>query len=110
MQFDTVQGNNALAENTTFRYKADVQVVYKAGRHDRHRHAADATVSTAQTFDWLRAGCATTAPTDGRDHQLHATRCPRRCELTGTPVFTVTSRRPSRPPRHLHRRCRRHRP
>ncbi|MGJ7582994.1 SdrD B-like domain-containing protein, partial [Variovorax sp. RHLX14] len=85
--FDTVQGNNAVAENTTFRFKADVQVVSKAAVTTGTATPL-ATVSSAQTFDWLvqlRNNGPDSAETTSFTDTLSAS-----LVLTGSPVFTVT--------------------
>ncbi|MGJ7535824.1 MULTISPECIES: SdrD B-like domain-containing protein [unclassified Variovorax] len=86
--FDTAQGNNAVAENTTFRFKADVQVVSKAAVTTGTATPL-ATVSSAQTFDWL-VQLRNNGP-DSAETTSFTDTLPAPLVLTGTPVFTVTS-------------------
>lgn len=85
--FDTSQGNNAVAENTTFRFKADVQVVSKAAVAQGTATPL-ATVAIGQNFDWL-VQLRNNGP-DSAETTSFTDTLPAGLVLTGTPVFTVT--------------------
>lgn len=85
--YDTVQGNNTVAENTTFRFKADVQVVSKAAVATGSATALT-TVSSTQTFDWL-VQLRNNGP-DSAETTSFTDTLPAPLVLAGTPVFTVT--------------------
>ncbi|SDZ67890.1 conserved repeat domain-containing protein/fimbrial isopeptide formation D2 domain-containing protein [Variovorax sp. YR266] len=85
--YDTKQANNAVAENTTFRFKADVQVVSKAAVSSGTATPL-ATVSSAQTFDWL-VQLRNNGP-DSAETTSFTDTLPAPLVLAGTPVFTVT--------------------
>jgi len=85
--FDTSQGNNAVAENTTFRFKADVQVVSKAAV-SQGTATPLATVAIGQNFDWL-VQLRNNGP-DSAETTSFTDTLPAGLVLTGTPVFTVT--------------------
>lgn len=85
--YDAVQGNNTVAENTTFRFKADVQVVSKAAVV-KGTSTPLTTASSGQPFDWfvqLRNNGPDSAETTSFTDTL-----PAALVLDGTPVFTVT--------------------
>ncbi|MET3464246.1 SdrD B-like domain-containing protein [Variovorax atrisoli] len=85
--FDTVQGNNAVAENTTFRFKADVQVVSKAAVMAGTATPVT-TVSSAVPFDWL-VQLRNNGP-DSAETTSFTDTLPASLVLAGPPVFTVT--------------------
>lgn len=85
--YDPNQVNNTVAENTTFRYKADVQVVSKAAVSTGTTTPL-ATASTTQTFDWL-VSLRNNGP-DPAETTTFTDTLPAPLVLTGTPVFTVT--------------------
>lgn len=85
--YDTKQANNTVAENTTFRFKADVQVVSKAAVSSGTATPL-ATVSSAQTFDWL-VQLRNNGP-DSAETTSFTDTLPAPLVLAGTPVFTVT--------------------
>ncbi|MBT2336328.1 DUF11 domain-containing protein [Variovorax paradoxus] len=85
--FDTSQGNNAVAENTTFRFKADVQVVSKAAVSPGTGTPL-ATVAIGQGFDWLMQ-LRNNGP-DSAETTSFTDTLPAGLVLTGPPVFTVT--------------------
>lgn len=86
--FDTQQGNNSVGENTTFRYKADVQVVSKqavvAGTS-----TPLSNVATSQPFDWL-VQVRNNGPQSAEDTTFSDT-LPAPLQVAAAPVFTVTS-------------------
>jgi uncharacterized repeat protein (TIGR01451 family) len=85
--YDVNKGNNAVAENTTFRYKADVQVVSKAAMSSGTTTPL-AAVSTTQTFDWL-VQLRNNGP-DPAETTTFTDTLPSPLVLAGPPVFTVT--------------------
>lgn len=85
--FDTSQGNNAVAENTTFRFKADVQVASKTAVSTGTATPL-ATVAIGQGFDWL-VQLRNNGP-DSAETTSFTDTLPAGLALTGTPVFTVT--------------------
>jgi large repetitive protein len=85
--FDTSQGNNTVAENTTFRFKADVQVVSKAAVSTGTATPL-ATAAIGQGFDWL-VQLRNNGP-DSAETTSFTDTLPTGLVLTGTPVFTVT--------------------
>ncbi|WP_198088785.1 DUF11 domain-containing protein [Variovorax sp. E3] len=85
--YDAVQGNNAVAENTTFRFKADVQVVSKAAVV-KGTGTPLATASAGQPFDWL-VQLRNNGP-DSAETTSFTDTLPAALVLDGTPVFTVT--------------------
>lgn len=85
--FDPVQGNNAVAENTTFRFKADVQVVSKTAVM-ANTATPVTTASSAVPFDWL-VQLRNNGP-DSAETTSFTDTLPASLVLAGTPVFTVT--------------------
>jgi uncharacterized repeat protein (TIGR01451 family) len=85
--FDTSQGNNTVAENTTFRFKADVQVASKTAVSTGTATPL-ATVAVGQGFDWL-VQLRNNGP-DSAETTSFTDTLPAGLVLTGTPVFTVT--------------------
>ncbi|RSZ35995.1 MULTISPECIES: SdrD B-like domain-containing protein [unclassified Variovorax] len=85
--FDTVQGNNAVAENTTFRFKADVQVVSKTAVMAGTATPVT-TASSAVPFDWL-VQLRNNGP-DSAETTSFTDTLPASLVLAGPPVFTVT--------------------
>ena len=85
--FDTSQGNNTVAENTTFRFKADVQVASKTAVSTGTATPL-ATVAIGQGFDWL-VQLRNNGP-DSAETTSFTDTLPAGLVLTGTPVFTVT--------------------
>jgi uncharacterized repeat protein (TIGR01451 family) len=85
--YDSPQDNNTVAENTTFRFKADVQVVSKAAVSTGTATPL-ATASSSQTFDWL-VQLRNNGP-DPAETTSFTDTLPSPLVLTGTPVFTVT--------------------
>jgi uncharacterized repeat protein (TIGR01451 family) len=86
--FDTVQANNTVAENTTFRFKADVQVVSKTAVATGTGTPLG-TVSTSQSFDWL-VRVQNNGP-DSAETASFTDTLPANLVLAGTPVFTVVT-------------------
>lgn len=86
--YEKDQINNTVAENTTFRFKADVQVVSKAAV-SAGGSTPLSTVSTAQTFDWL-VHVRNNGP-DSAETTTFADTLPASLVLAGAPVFTVNS-------------------
>lgn len=85
--FDTSQGNNTVAENTTFRFKADVQVASKTAVSTGTATPLT-TVAIGQGFDWL-VQLRNNGP-DSAETTSFTDTLPAGLVLTGTPVFTVT--------------------
>lgn len=86
--YDPLQVNNAVAENTTFRFKADVQVVGKTAV-STNTATPLANVSSSQGFDWL-VQLRNNGP-DPAETTTFTDTLPSPLVLTGTPVFTVTA-------------------
>ncbi|MFM9926103.1 SdrD B-like domain-containing protein [Variovorax sp. H27-G14] len=86
--YDTVQGNNTVAENTTFRFKADVEVVAKTAVATGTATPL-ATVSSTQVFDWL-VRLRNNGP-DSAETTSFTDTLPAALVSAGTPVFTVTA-------------------
>ncbi|MGJ7529673.1 SdrD B-like domain-containing protein [Variovorax sp. GB1P17] len=86
--FDTVQANNSVAENTTFRFKADVQVVSKTAVMT-NTSTPVTTASSAVPFDWL-VQLRNNGP-DSAETTSFTDTLPAPLVLAGTPVFSVTS-------------------
>ena len=85
--FDVSQGNNAVAENTTFRFKADVQVASKTAVATGTATPLT-TVAVGQSFDWL-VQLRNNGP-DSAETTSFTDTLPAGLVLTGPPVFTVT--------------------
>ncbi|MDR6889202.1 MULTISPECIES: SdrD B-like domain-containing protein [Variovorax] len=85
--FDTNPANNTVAENTTFRFKADVEVLSKTAVSTGTATPL-ATVAIGQSFDWL-VQLRNNGP-DSAETTSFTDTLPTGLALTGTPVFTVT--------------------
>ncbi|MGA0612415.1 SdrD B-like domain-containing protein [Caldimonas sp. KR1-144] len=82
------QANNSTTEPTTFRFKADVQVVDKTAVVGGTTTPL-ATIAQGQGFDWL-VNLRNNGP-QAAETTSFADTLPAGFQLTGTPVFTVTS-------------------
>ena len=82
------QANNSVAEPTTFRFKADVQVVDKTAVQTGTGTPL-ANVAQGQAFDWL-VNLRNNGPQAAETTSFSDT-LPAGLQLTGTPVFSVTS-------------------
>ncbi|MEO6277009.1 MAG: SdrD B-like domain-containing protein [Roseateles sp.] len=85
--FDS-QANNSATEPTTFRLKADVQVVDKTAVQ-RGTSTPLASVAQGQSFDWL-VNLRNNGPQAAETTSFSDT-LPAGLQLTGTPVFSVNS-------------------
>lgn len=86
--FDNPQANNIAAEPTTFRNKADVEVVSKTAVQ-AGTATPITTVGQAQAFDWL-VQLRNNGPQPA-DNDSFTDTLPANLQLAGAPVFTVTS-------------------
>ncbi|WP_140844353.1 SdrD B-like domain-containing protein [Variovorax guangxiensis] len=85
--FDALPGNNTITEPTTFRFRADVEVVGKQAVV-RNGTAPLATVAGTQTFDWL-VQLRNNGPQAAEITQFRDT-LPAGMQVAAAPVFTVT--------------------
>ncbi|MFT7774456.1 SdrD B-like domain-containing protein [Roseateles sp.] len=86
--FDNPQANNTAAEPTTFRNKADVEVISKTAVQAGTATPVSA-VGQAQAFDWL-VELRNNGP-QSADNDSFTDTLPANLQLAGAPVFTVTS-------------------
>lgn len=86
--FDNPQANNNAAEPTTFRNKADVEVVSKTAVQGGTATPITA-VGQTQAFDWL-VQLRNNGP-QSADNDSFTDTLPANLQLAGAPVFTVTS-------------------
>ncbi|MDH6590470.1 putative repeat protein (TIGR01451 family) [Variovorax sp. TBS-050B] len=86
--FDVNPANNEVGENTTYRFKADVQVVSKTAVSSGTSTPL-ATVAIGQTFDWL-VQLRNNGP-DSAETTSFTDALPAGLASAGAPVFTVTS-------------------
>jgi uncharacterized repeat protein (TIGR01451 family) len=86
-QYDAQPGNNAIGENTTFRFRADVEVVGKQAVASGTTTPLT-TVAGTQVFDWL-VQVRNNGPQAAEDTTFRDT-LPGGMQVAAAPVFTVT--------------------
>lgn len=86
-QYDAQPGNNAIGENTTFRFRADVEVVGKQAVASGTTTPLT-TVAGTQVFDWL-VQVRNNGPQAAEDTTFRDT-LPGGMQVAAPPVFTVT--------------------